>query len=179
MKRILWVVLMGTSFLFPIEAEAQRGRVRNAPTSGQIAPASARLSSCRAPSGGRPYVCRNDVHTNVVYRYSGNGRNRVRRAWVVAKWGRIHIYPVRYRSRSREIGQRQLRDMLGTATVRRLRDVGRRAGLRGPVRGRWTESRRSGAVLTLTMNRHEVARFLDYDRDGLVDEVLLHNVRRW
>ncbi len=179
MKRTLWMVLMGTSFMIPIEAEAQRGRARNAPASRQIAPLSARLTKCRAPSGGRAYLCGNEVHTNVVYRYSGNGRTRTRRAWVVAKWGRIHIYPVRYHARSRGISQGRLRDMLGAATVRRVRDAGRRAGLRGSVRGQWSESRRSGAVLTLTMNRQEVARFADYDRDGLVDEVLLRNFRTW
>ena len=47
------------------------------------------------------------------------------------------------------------------------------------MRGKWVESRRSGASLTLTMNRQEVVRFLDYDRDGLADEVLLRNFRRW
>ena len=179
MKRTFWMVLVGSSFLLPIEAEAQRGRNRNAPASRQIASVSARLANCRAPSGGRSYVCRNDVHTNVVYRYGGNSRNRVRRAWVAANWGSIHMYPVRYRARNREIGQRQLRDMLGAATVRRVRDLGRRSGLRGSVRGRWVENRRSGAVLTLTMNRQEVVRFLDYDRDGHVDEVLLRNFRTW
>ncbi len=69
--------------------------------------------------------------------------------------------------------------MVGAATVRRVRDVGRRAGLRGSLRGRWAENRRSGAVLTLSMRGQEVARFLDYDRDGLVDEVRLRNFRRW
>ena len=87
MKRTLWMVLMGTSFLIPIEAEAQRYGARNAPASRQIAPVSARLANCRAPSGGRAYACRNDVHTNVVYRYAGDRRNRFRRAWVVAHWG--------------------------------------------------------------------------------------------
>ena len=179
MKHTLWMVLMGTFFLIPIEAEAQRGRARNAHASRQIAPVSARLTSCRAPSGGHAYLCRNDVRTDVVYRSSSSGRGRTRRAWVVANWGRIHIYPVRYRARSREITQGRLRDMLGAETVRRVRDVGRRAGLRGSVRGQWIESRRSGAVLTLTMSRQEVAQLLDFDRDGLVDEVLLRNFRTW
>ena len=86
------------------------------------------------------------------------------------------MYPVRYRGRSGTIGQGALRDMLGAATFHRIRERGRRAGLRGALRGHWLESRRLGAVLTLTMGGREVAELHDFDRDGLVDEVWLRDI---
>jgi len=47
------------------------------------------------------------------------------------------------------------------------------------LHGHWVENRRLGAVLTLSIGDREVAQFLDFDRDGSVDEVLLRNFRRW
>ena len=180
MKRKLWVVLVGTSFLIPIQADAQRARSRRVPVTRHVdAWASGRLASCRAPSGGRAYVCRADTRRNVVYRYSGTGRARSSRNWVLAEWGDMHMHLAGRFTRSGSISQGRLRHMLGAATVRRVRDLGRRAGLRGSLHGHWVESRRLGAVLTLSIGDQEVAQFLDYDRDGLVDDVLLRNFRRW
>ncbi len=51
--------------------------------------------------------------------------------------------------------------------------------MRGPVRGHWARGRWAGTVLVLTMRGGEVARLVDYDRDGLVDDLLLRNFRRW
>lgn len=182
MKRRLWVVLVGTSFLIPIQADAQRARSRGVPVTRHVnARASGRLTSCRAPSGGRAYVCRGDTRRNVVYRYSGTGRTRTRLRWVLAEWGNMHMH-MRLAGRSTRAGsisQSRLKDMLGARTVRRVRDLGRRAGLRGSLHGHWVENRRLGAVLTLSIGDREVAQFLDFDRDGSVDEVLLRNFRRW
>jgi hypothetical protein len=172
MKRMLSAALLGASFLIPAEATAQRVRV--VIDHPRAVPVTGRLAECRAPSRGRAYVCRPE--TNVVYRYAGGARRPVVRDWAVVEWGRIHMYPVRG-SRQGLINEGRLRDMLGDRTVERVRDRGRRFGLRGPVRGDWHESLRFGAVLTLRVDGREVAELLDFDRDGIVDQVLLRDLR--
>ncbi len=123
MKRRLWVVLVGTSFLIPIQADAQRSRSRGVPVTRHVdARASGRLTSCRAPSGGRAYVCRGDTRRNVVYRYSGTGRTGTRLRWVLAEWGNMHMRLAGRSTRARSISQSRLKDMLGARTVRRVRD---------------------------------------------------------
>jgi hypothetical protein len=172
MKRILSAALLGASILIPAEATAQRVRV--VVDHPRAVPVTGRLAECRAPSHGRAYVCR--AESNVVYRYAGGVRRPVVRDWAVVEWGRIHMYPVRG-SRHGLINEGRLRDMLGDRTVERVRDRGRRFGLRGPVRGDWHESLRFGAVLTLEIEGREVAELLDFDRDGIVDQVLLRDQR--
>ena len=172
MKRMLSAALLGASFLIPAEATAQRVRV--VADHPRAVPVTGRLAECRAPSRGRAYVCRPE--TNVVYRYAGGARRPVVRDWAVVEWGRIHMYPVRG-SWHGLINEGRLRDMLGDRTVERVRDRGRRFGLRGPVRGDWHESLRFGAVLTLRVDGREVAELLDFDRDGIVDQVLLRDLR--
>lgn len=172
MKRMFSVALLGASLLIPAEAGAQRVRVVER---HRAVPVTGRLAECRAPSHGRAYVCRPHA-SNVVYRYAGGVRRPVVRDWAVVEWGRIHMYPVRG-SRDGRITQGRLRDMLGDRTVERVRDRGRRFGLRGPVRGDWHESLRFGAVLTLSMEGREIAELLDFDRDGIVDQVLLLDLR--
>jgi hypothetical protein len=71
------------------------------------------------------------------------------------------------------LNQRQLRDVLGRRTVDRVRNEGRRLGLRGALRGRWHQAFRFGDVLVVTMGGVEVAEFADYDGDGFIDEVLV------
>ena len=57
MKRTLMLVLMGTSFLVPIDAEAQRtrNRNRNSVRSAPVA-SSGRLANCRTPARGVDYL---------------------------------------------------------------------------------------------------------------------------
>jgi len=66
-----------------------------------------------------------------------------------------------------------LRDILGRPTVQRLRDAGRNAGLRGPLAGRWEDARGRGSVLIVMMGGIELAEFIDFDRDGFVDDVFV------
>lgn len=172
MMRTLSMVLMGASFLIPTAAEAQAASY----THPRVLPANtARLANCRAPGHGRAYVCRTE--SNVLYRYAGGVRRAVVRDWVVVEWGRMRLHPVRLHRHDGRIGEPVLRDMLGRDAVARIRDHGRRAGLRGPVRGTWHESLRYGAILTLEMQGREVAELLDFDRDGWVDQVLLRDPR--
>lgn len=177
MKRIVGLVLMGASVLIPMNAEAQRRGAPGAPSARDyVGPASARLAGCRAPAAGRSYVCRSDARTRVVYRYSGQARRPVVRSRFDRDWGLIHMYPVRHRGRSGLIRQAALRQMLGAATFHRMHERGRRAGLRGPLRGHWREGPRLGAVLTLTMGGQALAQLHDFDRDGLADEVWFRDV---
>ena len=83
------------------------------------------------------------------------------------------MIPPRHRARNGVLNQGRLRDVLGRRTVDRVRNAGRRAGLHGSLRGYWEGDRYGGAILVITMGRVEVAEFVDFDRDGLVDEIFL------
>ena len=69
-------------------------------------------------------------------------------------------------------------DSAWSVAVNRIRDHGRRAGLRGSLRGHWAPTRGLDDIMVLTMRGREVARLVDFDRDGLVDDVMLRNFRR-
>jgi hypothetical protein len=176
MKIVLWMVLLGTSFLIPAEAFAQRGR--NADVRVVAPERSARLAHCRAPSNGRAYVCRSEPNSRVVYRYASTTRPQSARVWITPSWARVRVDFRRHDVRRGEIDQRWLRDVVGKHTIRRVREHGHDAGLRGPVRGHWV-ARGHDDVLVLTMERQEVARLIDRDLDGRVDVFLLRNFRRW
>jgi hypothetical protein len=177
MKRIFGLVLIGASVLIPANAQAQRRGVPDAPSARHYAGASsARLAGCRAPAAGRSYVCRSDARPRVVYRYSGRTRRPIVRSRVGRDWGVIRMYPVRHRGRGGMIRQAALRQVLGAATFHRIHERGRRAGLRGPLRGHWREGPRLGAVLTLTMGGQQIAQLHDFDRDGLADEVWFRDI---
>ena len=204
MKRELMSVLIGAALILPAEAEAQRGR-KHVPNRGprvtQPAPAvaSGRLNRCRAPAHARSFECR--PRSRVVYssraRYGGattwvdrpgyryhdvyrpyrDARVRVRLEW---GGSRIHFHAPRYRDA--HVGPGALRRILGPRTVNQVRRAGRRLGLRGAPRGHWIDSWRDGRVLVVTMEGVEIAEFVDYDRDGFVDDAFFFRHdggRRW
>lgn len=174
MRRKLWVVLVGTSLLIPIEANAQRGQNRGRTSVQRVPAVSGRLAECRPPAGARPFDC----SARIVYSSRAYGSNRPGVVWARTDWGRVRIRTDFRRGRWGVLNQRQLRDVLGRRTLDRVRDVGRKSGLRGSLRGRWHQAGRSGDVLVVTMGGREVAEFVDYNRDGFVDEVLVpRNVR--
>ncbi|MGY8778563.1 MAG: hypothetical protein ACKVIN_10615 [Longimicrobiales bacterium] len=184
MKRELITILIGASF-FASDVEAQRNRDRDNQTGrddrdgrveqlepvharGRIAPRTIVYRS------GRP----EHVRSRVVY--SSNRRRRSYaplHVWVRADWGRVRMQPFAVRANRTVLNQRDLRNVLGRRTVDRVRDSGRRAGLRGSLRGHWVEQRGQGRVLVVTMDRIDVAEFVDFDRDGFVDDVFLVQAR--
>lgn len=178
MTRTLMVLLLGTSFLMPMEAAAQRARPRNAPhapNAPHAVPANtARLARCRAPVDGRSYVCRDEQRPRVVYRYSGG---LARPVWIAPQWGRVDVVLPRNWARDGDVEPGRLRALLGRDLVWRVHEHGLRAGLKGPVRGHWVAQRRLGTVLVLTMRGQEVARLVDYDHDRVVDDLVIRNFR--
>ncbi len=180
MLRTLWMVMLGTTFLVPAEAEAQRARGASTRDGRAVAPVgSARLVSCPAPSGARAYRCAPEVRRRVGVRPVAPVPRVAQRTWVSAGWRGAPIFLTWRDLRRAELGQGRLRQILGRPTLDGIADHGRRAGMRGPVRGHWARGRWAGTVLVLTMRGGEVARLVDYDRDGLVDDLLLRNFRRW
>ena len=176
MKRKRMTALLGAAFLVPLQVDAQRVRSRDRAVHQQPAPihSSGRLTRCRAPAGGRSFDCRSRV---VYSSHSAYGRPRAyhgNHVWVRADWGH-HVRMTRFGRGARHavMNQGDLRDMLGRRTVNRVRDAGRRAGLRGSLRGYWQNTRGRGAILVITMDRVDVAELVDFDRDGFVDEVFL------
>jgi hypothetical protein len=63
----------------------------------------------------------------------------------------------------------ELRDLLGRRTIRDIRDAGRSVGFRGALRGHWVHGRHE-TVLVVTMGGSDAAEFVDFNRDGFVDE---------
>lgn len=192
MKRELLSVLIGAALIVPADVEAQRGR-KHVPQRGPRvvdtppAVASGRLNRCRAPAHARSFECRpanRVVYSSragyrhaTVYRPYRDSRIRVRLAWGS---GRLHFRARPYMTGT--VGPAQLRRILGPQTVNRVRRAGRRLGLRGAPRGHWVESWRHGLVLVVTMDRVDIAEFVDYDRDGFVDDAFFFRHdggRRW
>ena len=169
MRRTLWMVVVGTSLLIPMETVAQRGQSRGRTTVQRVPTVSGRLAECRPSAGARPFDCR----ARVVYSSGAYIPIQVGVEWARTDWGHVRIRADSRRERWGVLNQRQLRDVLGRRTFDRVRDVGRRSGLRGSLQGRWHQARRSGDVLIVTMGGWEVAEFLDYNRDGFVDGVLV------
>jgi predicted amidohydrolase len=169
MKRELMSVMLGASFLVPVAADAQRARATRV---GQPAPVtvSGRLANCRAPAKARAFDCRSRVVYSSRASYAPAYRGHV---WIRADWGRIRLVRVHAQRRDRFLNQSELRDILGLRAVHRVRDEGRRAGLRGALRGLWFDAGRDGRVLVVRMEGVDVAEFVDFDRDGIVDEIFL------
>jgi hypothetical protein len=179
MKRELMSVLLGAAMLVPVDGVAQRGRGRG----DDDAPRVQRLEP--VTRGGRiaPRVARARPHTTrsrVVYRsrdrYARPPRGTrlygaYRDGWIRVRldWGRAPRFPTRVRWRA-HVNAGELRRVLGPRTVNRIRRAGRRMGLRGAPRGHWMETWRNGLVLIVAMDGVDVAEFIDYDRDGFIDD---------
>ncbi len=184
MKRKLMLVLIGTSMLVPIDAEAQRSRNRGR-EAARPAPVtlSGRLANCRAPARGQAFDCRSRVVYSSHERYGARryDNRRFEGLWVRADWRRGRMSFGRGHGRHALLNRGDLRDILGRPTVQRLSDAGRYAGLRGRLAGHWEDTRGRGAILIVTMGGVELAEFIDFDRDGFVDDVFLargHRSRR-
>ena len=171
MRREMMTLLIGASMLVPTAADAQRGRGHRGPRA-QPAPVavSGRLTSCRAPAGARRFDC----PATVVYRSRAHYvPRRGNHVWVRARWGPIRFGAIRHYRYDRFLNQSELRDLVGLRTVHLIRDEGRRAGLRGALRGQWVSSGGYERTLVVTMEGVDVAEIVDFDRDGVVDEVFI------
>jgi hypothetical protein len=170
MKGKLMLVLMGAAFLMPQESTAQRvrDRVRTGTRAAPIT-VSGRLSGCRAPAGARAFDCSRRVVYSSFRRSSASRGNRARAG---SDWSRTRL-SFRGNNRAPSLNQRQLRDVLGKRTVDRVRAAGRSVGLRGSLHGQWERERRGSATLVILMNRVKVAEFIDYNRDGRIDDVFV------
>ena len=178
MKRELVLALTGLAMLMPMDADAQR-RDRGGERARERGNRVERLEPVRAP--GRVYRVRprhRDVRSQVVYTSRGrHPRYSVGNAWLRADFGEIRFRRGFY-GRRVVLKKNDLRDLLGRHTVRRVKNAANRAGIHGPMRGRWVGQRGGIRVLVVTVDGFEVAEFSDYDRDGFVDQVFLIGDRR-
>lgn len=164
------------------DLEAQRARERgnergrdNAARNERVQ----RLDPVRAPGriAPRQHVYRDHRYNRggrVVYtsrnrnRYRGSRWHRVR----AHDFGRVY-FDLHFRPRRAQLNQGDLKDVLGNRAVRLVKDAGRRAGLRGSLRGRWLHEYGRRSTLVVTMDRVEIAEFVDFDGDGFVDDLFL------
>ena len=137
------------------------------------------LEPVRAP--GRVYRVRprhRDVRSRVVYTSRGHRAGfSVGNVWLRADFGEVRFRRGFY-GRRVVLQTDDLRDLLGRHAVRRVKNAANRAGIYGPMRGRWVGQPRGVRVLVVTVDGFEVAEFSDYDRDGFVDQVFVIGVRR-
>jgi hypothetical protein len=168
MRRETMLALIGATMLLPTAVEAQRGRGHGGPPAAVAA--SGRLTGCHPAARARPFDCR----ATVVY--SSNARYAPRRGghvWVRAGWGPVRFGAIRYYRYDRYLNQSELRELIGLRTVHLIRDEGRRAGLRGALRGEWVHSQAYGRTLLVTMEGIDVAELVDFDQNGIVDEIFI------
>ena len=179
MKNLGRIVVIGAALLMPTQLEAQprngtRSGVHVELSFGNGPAGRSYARHCRPGRRGNRFNCRIPRRGYVAYNL-----NRRDRRWVQAEWGDIHLYSPDTRYGSVRLGERGLREILDRRTLSRVRRVGRRAGLRGPITGRWSEHRRSGAVLEMRMQGRPLVEVHDYDGDGYVDDVFVARFLRY
>lgn len=176
MKRELMTLLLGASVIMASDAEAQRNRERGNERVVQNNGRVTRLAPVQARGRIAPRVTYRANRGRVVYS-SRRGYNW-HRNWVNTRIDRIYFDRRYVQRRDGQLRNKELKDLLGNRTVKRIKDIAKDAGLRGSLRGRWIHERGIGRILVLTMDRVDVAEFADFDGDGFVDESLLIN-QRW
>lgn len=180
MKRTTIMLLLGASVMLASDAEAQRARERGnergsrAERGGRVE----RLDPVRAPGRIAPqrhrvvrshrYGQRGRVVYTTRNRYRNYGWHRVNRR----DFGHV-VFRAPFYGRRPYLTQRELKDVLGNRAVRVVKDAGRRAGLRGSVRGHWVHEYGRRSTLVVTMDRVDIAEFVDFDGDGYVDDLFL------
>ena len=171
MKRELMTLLLGASVIMASDAEAQRNRERGNDRAVRGNGRVERLAPVQARGRIAPRVTYRARPGGVVYS-SRRGYNW-HRYWVNTRIQR-HYFDRRYIDRRDGLlRNKELKELLGNRTVNRMKDIGKDAGLRGSLRGRWIHERGIGRILVLTMDRVDIAEFADFDGDGFIDESLL------
>jgi len=172
MKREAFILLIGASLTGSTDLEAQRGQNRDRNNDERVE----RLEPVHAPGRvvARPVYRsapqRGHRSARVVYStrrsYGGHA------AWVRVEWGRrVRFRPIAVHGSRSFLNRGELKAMLGRRTVERIQDAGRSVGFRGPMRGHWVAQRRGGDLLVVTMGQSDVAELVDFNRDGIVDEM--------
>ncbi|MDE3003554.1 MAG: hypothetical protein OXU38_09905 [Gemmatimonadota bacterium] len=178
MRREVLLALMGLVMVLPVDAEAQ-SRGRSGDRARERDQHVQQLEPVRAP--GRVYRVRprhRDVRSRVVYTSRGHRAGfSVGNVWLRADFGEVRFRRGFY-GRRVVLQTDDLRDLLGRHTVRRVKNAANRAGIYGPMRGRWVGQPGGVRVLVVTVAGFEVAEFSDYDRDGFVDQVFVIGDRR-
>lgn len=177
MRRALLTLVIGASFAFAADADAQRARARDGETTRARDGRVERLEPVQAPGRVVRPVYRapsRDHRARVVYssgvRYPAY---RTGHAWVRVEWARVRYTPVPLRHRRAFLNQGELRRLLGHDSVRMVRNAGRQAGLRGSLRGHWVADGPRTLVLVVSMDGFDVAEFVDFEGDGFIDDVFL------
>ncbi len=177
MRRALWTLVIGASVAFAADADAQRARARNGGTERPRDSRVERLEPVHAPGRVVRPVERTpprDHRARVVYssgvRYPGYASGY---AWVRVDWARVRYTPLPARHRRAFLNQGELRRLLGHDSVVMVREAGRRAGLRGSLRGHWVADGPRTLVLVVSMDGFDVAEFVDFEGDGFIDDVFL------
>ncbi|KPJ83025.1 MAG: hypothetical protein AMS19_05855 [Gemmatimonas sp. SG8_23] len=183
MRREWILILAGASMLAATEVEAQRHRDRERDEGNRErverlepvrAPGRVVAPPVRRPTYPAHVDRRHDGHRRVVYSSRGHRPRHRGNAWVRVDWTpRLHVRPVLVVRPGAVLSQGELRRMLGKRAVRDIRDAGFSMGLRGRLRGHWVHQRGFGIILVVTMGGSDVAEFVDYDRDGFLDEAYL------
>lgn len=98
-----------------------------------------------------------------------------------AAWHRVSargVYFYRTGPAGREIGSRELAEVLGDRVMYDLRSWARDLGVRDGLRGRWVPVRERGVrVLQVRAGRTPVAEFTDFNGDRRVDELMVFAYR--
>lgn len=177
MKHKTMMLLVGATLLMAADAEAQRARGQGGSGRVERDGRVERLEPVRAPGRIAP---RRVVRS---HRYGPASRSRVvytsRNRFESRGWYRVPVRDFRrvyfrsHRSGASFLSQGDLRRLIGARGVDLVRDAGRRAGLRGSLRGHWVHERGRRSTLVVTMNRVDIAEFVDFDGDGYVDDLFL------
>ncbi len=103
--------------------------------------------------------------------HAGRGDHQAR--WIRAHFSNVHFgdgYPWRAYDRPWDV---RLKKVVGGHVYDHLREHRDYIGARGSLEGRWVHLRNGGLVLQVQAGYTPLAEFVDYDRDGVADRVLL------
>jgi len=129
-------------------------------------------------NGQGPPFCRNGQgHPVHGQRWcQDKGWSNTATTWQRAPWGDVVLGRSTPRGNQR-VSEPTLGGVLGDVVLGRVSRLGRDAGLRGPVEGRWLSLPSGGSVLQLRMAGVPIAEMADTNRDGRADVVLLNRLR--
>ena len=126
----------------------------------------------RAKNGNGPAFCRSGAghptHGRSWCVEKGFGLGNAR--WDNADWGSV-VFGGRKSSRTGTVGSRSLPDILGSVIFGRLQN---QYGTTTPLTGRWVSASGGPLMLQVQSGSRPVAEFVDRNRDGRADVVLLN-----